>query len=64
MEFENEDNLVFAARNKQEDLEVLVCVIKFNLLIIDIMMPVMEGMQLLAEIKLIKASAVSRLLDL
>lgn len=41
-----------------------MCVPRFNLLITDIMMPVMEGMQLLAEIKFIKASAVSRLLGL
>lgn len=53
--FEKENNLVFTAKNGHEALEILLRVPGFNLVITDIMMPVMDGMQLLAEIKLNKA---------
>ncbi len=50
--FEKENNLVFTAQNGQEAIQILREEPGFNIVITDIMMPEMDGMELLAEIKL------------
>ncbi|MDO9551330.1 response regulator [Rhodonellum sp.] len=53
--FEKDNNLVFTAKNGIEAMEILLRVPGFKLVITDIMMPEMDGIQLLAEIKLNKS---------
>ncbi|ERM84795.1 hypothetical protein P872_24100 [Rhodonellum psychrophilum GCM71 = DSM 17998] len=53
--FEKDNNMVFTAKNGLEAMEILLRVPGFKLVITDIMMPEMDGIQLLAEIKLNKS---------
>ncbi len=50
--FEKENNVVFTAQNGQEAIQILSDESGFSIVITDIMMPEMDGIQLLTEIKL------------
>ncbi|PRY88900.1 response regulator [Mongoliibacter ruber] len=50
--FEKENHLVFTANNGVEAISILEGESGFNLIITDIMMPQMDGLELLAQIKL------------
>lgn len=50
--FERENDTVLTANDGEEALEILIKEPDFNVVITDIMMPKMDGIQLLAEIKL------------
>ncbi|EKB48582.1 response regulator [Cecembia lonarensis] len=50
--FEKENDTVLTANDGEEALQILISEPDFNVVITDIMMPKMDGIQLLAEIKL------------
>jgi CheY-like chemotaxis protein len=50
--FEKENNIVFTAQNGHEAMRILSEESGFSIVITDIMMPEMDGIELLAEIKL------------